>query len=1035
MAMSGNPGVNFKIGGNVDPAFLQGVAQAKESTTKANTEGRNWGTTLKALGGTLGGAARAVGALVIEQKLHSAQVAASVKATTDQMAAYQKLQSQALAPLAQSLQSLIALQEKQLAVMSKGSTGAVAQAVQSNTTMADSVKSLGGVVDSSSIHFDTLRYAAQNVFSGDLMGAVQTLGSHLANFSGILIGVTAAVGFAKSAMDAYEEVQKATGKAIEEESLQIAKATARWTEYAGAIEKASGKSKYLAGLKPSDDWKEDKPGALAMRAATQLILARPQNLGGLGKSSHALGALTPPSQPQSLILGDLGNRPAFSGGGMLAPLTPQGGLQRNLWGYQGPQDPNPFLSRLSFIGGKVDRVKPIDAYSQFEKDATKAKSNAVQDKVAADLSDNSAMKAKAQEVLSRLRVLKKSHAGVLSTKEPLAEEMSLALGKTEAFQIAKQSDANVPIRFKSQELDIAIKRQKEIFEKLSESNKAIEAYKVQVDKVASGLNDSDAKMTRITEAGNTLKGLGSRQYMVDAKSYTADSLKEMQEKYSTITGGKTDDASLAKVLTGKGSKGQRDLAKDLLATRKLLTEQSKAIADFDIEADRKAIEAGRLKVQNLESQLALRKALGTSSTQDVADTLKAELSVVSPKDSASRTSILNKQTEEHGKWLSENLKDYVSDDVEAYKLLQSTGTATAAQLDTANKKVTKSVKDWVAAQGEVLEQYPKIRKEADALANSAKQEGNRIKTKAFDEHYSDLKGKIAKDDNAALNNREKMAANQRSVESTNAALNSGIITQKQHTEELATLEKERANLQRTITSEIEAQKKAIDIQKVSLAKDRLSRYAGAVARGEGGAFATDKKESLTKEVLSAELKAIDDEYQAAIKGGKDQVLAAEDASLKKKRLWESETEKFRAEQDAQTNAQKQADKDRVGGSASPLVGLNEGAAFSGLKFSGFKSFGEGFGKFAQRRTAFDDFQATQLPDNINSMFKQQQTYERPAAKAGGDTYHVHVDPQWVNPATQQLLEQVGRAMGEAASRRALRVGPGAPSMTRDSVAQ
>ncbi len=316
------------------------------------------------------------------------------------------------------------------------------------------------------------------------------------------------------------------------------------------------------------------------------------------------------------------------------------------------------------------------------------------------------------------------------------------------------------------------------------------------------------------------------------------------------------------------------------------------------------------------------------------------------------------------------------------------------------------------------------------LAASAKKD----KQQRFDIGFEALRGGIAKGEDGTMTIVERVAFNKTAIEATNAAFYQGLISQKQKTDELATLEKQRAGLQRQIADGIEQQNKSLNALKGQFAGERLQRLKDALARGESRS--DGEKQGLESEVLRSKLDAIDEEYQAAIKAGRDQVLAAQQAKLEKERLYESEADKFTQEEERKTAVFREAAKARQGGSASPLVGLD--SLTSGIAgFSGFDSFGKGFSESVYgkgtidglgRSSKFDDYQKSQLPGYLKDQFSRSPSYtaaQQPAVKAG-DSYTIHLSAGTISPRVNDLVTEAAREAALEARRRKMTSGDGAP---------
>ena len=914
MASASDPGLNFKISGQVDPNFIASVAAAKDNVAKSNAESKGWQATLKSLGGTLGGAAKFVGALALEQQLHHARTKDSVAATKEQAKAIEKLTS-TMAPLATQLKALVDLQTNQIKLAPQ-QTQAIQQQAQAMTSATSSAHTFGGAISEGSGHLDGFKNAATSAFSGNFSGAVEQLGSMVSGFAIPVAAATAAVGAMTLALNQFEVSEKAAGKAMEDDSKHV----------------------------------------------QQLVT-----------SYHGLQAAIAAAKKETFQ-----NRGASSAGTF------------------------------------------YDQYmKEPEKKDPKAEAIAAEQKAAEEERVRRDRQVRALQVL-RGDVKDKGHA--------LIRDPKLKAEFPDHYQ-----DERTPVRVNSEQLEQKIKEltssRAEMTKFSSEASKA----KVEIDKIADAIASVGKAKDKISDVTAALKELGTRQALVEARDLTQKELGQVGTKYRAATGHNTDvDSLVSTVKDTKSKSSDRELAKEMLALRRTYLDQGKSISEFDDAAAKKIIEANKTKISQLGEELAIRKALGKSSNLDELATVNKQLSMTKDNSdfTSTRTGLLNHKSSliEHG--AEESLKTGILGAQQTYKELAATGTATAAQLSAANSKITAGAVAWRNANAAILGQYPKLKEQVEALLSGARAESGHIQQKTFAEQFQTLKTHIEAGANAAQGLQDRLKATKAAIDETNAAYAKGLITQKQATEELSNLTKERANQERAIAEAMAQQQKSIDALKGKMSGNELKRLEGDKAAGRDPAFFEQRKEQLQASEIKSQLKVIDDEYQAAIKGNKDQVLAAEEASLKKKLLYEQEADKFVSEEDRKTNALKAANKNRLGGEASPLVGLNEGASFSGVGFSGFGNFGDNFGKISRTRSAFDSYQDAQLPGAVGDVFKSRQSYEGAGGKAqSSTTNHYNVTAEHM---PKGIVEDFCKAASEAAKYMGAVSGSGAPAMTKRS---
>ena len=940
MASASDPGLNFKISGQVDPNFIASVASAKDNVAKSNVESKGWQATLKSLGGTLGGAAKFVGALALEQKLHHDRTKDSVAATKEQSKAIEKLTS-TMAPLAVQLKALVELQTNQIKLAPQ-QTQAIQQQAQAMTSATSAAHTFGGAVQEGEGHLDAFRNAAQSAFSGNLTGAVETLGASVAGFVLPVAAAVAAVSLINEGLKTWENSEKLAGKAMEDESKQIVKVTKAWHEYATAIGKAKGlKDNFLL----------------------------------TGKTAQQIEAAVKSS------------------------------------------------STTANIG------------AMFPKDVAKDENKDRADQMRAKGQDIDAQKVKDQLFLAGLKErlfdaeTRNSKIKVANISDP---DQAKALGAEDALHASyygEDQSMGVPVPLDKLREVIALKEKALNMDRQSlAANKALTA---EADRYAKAIVFTKVAKERIDEVTDAYSALGGRANLTKSRDYTAGQVKSLSKTFTGLTKIKdTSDENLQSLRVNDSTSDlDRERIKALLDAKAKLKAANKAISDFDKEADKERIEAGRKTIAQLEEQLQLRKALGQSNFADVARTRRAQLAAAADGDTQSKTHLQGKTAEEHGQFLEGDLKEQLSGVQQAYKELASTGTATSAQLATANRNVASAALAWKNENAGLLGQYPKLKEQIDSITSAAKVESGHIQQKTFAEQFQTLKSHIEDGANAAQGLQDRLKATKVAIDETNAAYAKGLITQKQATEELSGLAKERANQERAIAEAMAQQQKAVDALKGKLAGHELKRLESDKSSGRDPAFYDQRREKLQADEVRAQLKVIDDEYQAAVKGNKDQVLAAQEASLKKKLLFEEEADKFVSEEDRKTNALKAANKNRLGGEASPLVGLNEGASFSGVGFSGFGNFGDNFGKFSHTRSAFDSYQDAQLPGAVGDVFKSKQSYEggKPQSGSTTTTNHYNVTAEHM---PQGIVKDFCKAASEAAKYMSAVSGDGAPAMTK-----
>ncbi len=234
-------------------------------------------------------------------------------------------------------------------------------------------------------------------------------------------------------------------------------------------------------------------------------------------------------------------------------------------------------------------------------------------------------------------------------------------------------------------------------------------------------------------------------------------------------------------------------------------------------------------------------------------------------------------------------------------------------------------------------------------------------------------------DNAAVFTRDKIVAADANIRDVNEQIAKHMLSQKAGAEELLKVTHARAALEKTVKIELEAQKEALNKIQGSSAHDMVARIERAQASGTGGAFAEQDKQKAKKDEVQSALSTIDAKFESTMRkdGEAGRVLATAEAVAEKKKLYQSEADKFIEEQQRMTKAAEAEAAKRMGGSASPLVGLNEGMHFSGVQTSGFAAFGDNFGKsmLGKDKSAFSTYKNAQVPGYQKDTFHKAQSFE------------------------------------------------------------
>lgn len=627
-----------------------------------------------------------------------------------------------------------------------------------------------------------------------------------------------------------------------------------------------------------------------------------------------------------------------------------------------------------------------------------------------------AQKNQSVAALGQLRILQRqalNGGGRASIRlDQLEAAQAISADKAEQLKNSGVTSAGID------DISRAVKEQQVFIQQTSRSLTLLTEAKKKTDEWASSMSALGKAKDRIADVNEVLKGSGNRSSLVQARDFTSSKVGEVEALYRQLTkGGRTDDASLQDKFVN-GSAEERQLARALIERRRDLYRSNQEIKNFDSAREREAIESGQKQVQKLQEGLEFRRASGQSSFSDTASTIESQLAAVNSKDFRTRTSLLNTKQQEHGKYLEADFKEYVGTYQDAYKELSSKGTASVGELTKANQNLISAARAWKKENEGVLEQFPQMKEKLESVLSSTRVESSKITTKTQEEALGKLRQANQQRDDAALNVRDRLKANQDAVDAVNDQAKKGLISQKQAAEELLNLEKGRAGINRTIAQAMDDQKKSINVLKGTLASNKAQLLAS------GGGSPTELQEA-QKEVLKSKLDGIDQEYQAALKAGKDQTLAAEEASLKKKNLYLQETAAFKAAEDAKTAALKAATADRFGGENSPFSGLNEGVTGSSLKFSGFGSFGKGFGSFGGSQSLYTDYSKGKVPDHLQDTFARKQSFE---LGGGGTTINVNLALEAVPPNVKALGAQIGAELGADLDRRNLVYGDGSPAM-------
>lgn len=537
---------------------------------------------------------------------------------------------------------------------------------------------------------------------------------------------------------------------------------------------------------------------------------------------------------------------------------------------------------------------------------------------------------------------------------------------------------------------------------------------------------------RVSESKSITGVYGGREGLTQQVGFSADVLAQALAKYKSVTGRQTDEASLLQVMR-TGTDAERARTGDLVKLFGNLQSAKKELGNFDVGTLEAGLSARKDRGGYGTGDPLSATRLPDSFEDDELSTIGRERKLLAPHDQKGAADLDRREFKAKQAKGKNSFESTIGGLVDNLDELKAAG-ASAAELLKANKAIADAAAKWKGENATILGQYGELGKEVDKVLEKTKIEAEHAKRAQFGENFAMLKTHITEAGAAAQNFQDRLAANKSAIEDTNAAFAKGLIDQKQRTEELNALDKERGNLNREVLKAQEAQVKVIDGLKGKLAGQELKGLQEQIAQGKGPAGAEQQVEQLQGREVAAKLKQIQDEYEIARKGPMGEVLAAQEASLKKQALWQEEVNAFQKAEDAKTSILKAADKNRIGGSASPLVGLNEGAAFSGVQFSGFDKFGDNFGKFHRTKSAFDTYKDAQLPDPVQDAFKSSDKYmssAQPQMKAG-DTINVHLSLQAIPPDVEALGKQIGRKLADVAQHRALVVGDGAPAMMTNS---
>lgn len=843
------------------------------------------------------------------------------------------------------------------------------QAAQQTSTattsqLTGSLSSLSTELTGSSDKLNTLKFAAQNAFYGNYTAAITDLIGGLGGYAAAAGVVTTAIAAANTVMSEYETHQKAISAHLDEESSKLAKVTTQWHRY---TEVFGGQGK-LGG-------------------SFQSNLLRPQGMPTIGNP---------------IEVGKWIYNKAFNPDSTVPLYDPS----------------NPRIQSIYRKVAESDIKSTIGGYSSLQVKAMLREAGLDPGDIPGSLKAIESSKVEANRARVSLRGLyadaRDGNGTVIVKDEDTAK--TLGTDKYSAFKAARSVRAN------KEDLKQAMAEQDLLYAKLERTKTILEEAKKKTDDFSTALKKFEVAKEQNESILKYLPMAGGRDSLVKARDFAADWYGVLKSKYTEVGGGKSDPASLHKAIIS-GNKEQEALAKALLDRRKELTDANKAIQDFDRAAEKAEIEAGQKKVALLQEQLELRKAMGKGSFADTASTIQEQLDSLSSKDIRGRTALLNTQQTEHGKFLDSDFKTYVGTYADAYKELAATGTASNADLTKANQRTIQAAKEWKKEYSAVLDQFPQLKEKLEGVLSSTRVNSSQLKTKAQEEALNELRQGNQRRDNAALTTKDRLSANAAATEEVHAKAKAGLISQKQATEELLNLEKARAGMQRAITQGIEEQKRSINALKGTLASNKVTAL--------GDPTDPTKKQQLQdaqKEVLRSKLDAIEQEYQAAIKAGKDQILAAEEASLKKKILVDQEAQHFKAAEDAKTAALKSAQTERLGGSASPLSGLNEGVTGGALQFSGFRSFGSGFGSAARNDSLYSEYQKGKVPDHLSDVLSKRGSYELGASAPAGPTINVNLSLEAIPPNVRHLSKQIGAELASELEHKGLMHGDGAPAM-------
>ena len=427
--------------------------------------------------------------------------------------------------------------------------------------------------------------------------------------------------------------------------------------------------------------------------------------------------------------------------------------------------------------------------------------------------------------------------------------------------------------------------------------------KIAIGEVINAFDEFATPLEKVTESAKNLKDFLSYSQQIGSAKSMAAALKEVQtqiEKNQSVQGiGKRTPEQLVQQLATPGiSNLEKDAIKAQLVLLKEKADIEKKQADESKRNDEARIRARELLFQR---EKALRDVSAAEELRFVQQQLAAAKQGTTEEVRLLEQAKNLKKTirDQERDTASKSLADVVAAAKASAQETFSAPDATAAGNIQALQGVLDKLSDWKAANAQILQQVPSVRREYEAAVRAINTDKIKESAKIPAENFARLKQFIADFSSGAVTATDRLNAAERGTKLVQDAGRQGLIAQKDAENELIGLAKARAAAEQQVTNELAAQKAELlnlDTQ------NQDAEIAILEERKKAGEDVENALKRAREDRLRQALQSIELERQAAIDAGKDVEQADAVAQRKRTALEKAEVLK-RIQQNATGGSQ------------------------------------------------------------------------------------------------------------------------------------